>query len=859
MLAESSLQSFRGPLKPSAPSRERSAVRLGILLLSLLMAALSQACLGQQAVASAPGKTNVALASPYTLDPRPSYEHCTDPGDATQLTDGKLTEGHFWVQKGTVGWVHADMARITIDLGKVQPIAGLSFRTAAGTAGVGWPEQLLVFLSEDGKAYSAIGDLVDLSAEHGLPEAVGYRVHTYWTDRLQTKGRFVQIVMVLASSYGFCDEIEVWRGDEAWLTKPVGGREVGDVATYMHSPRAATCVRRCLRLDAAKVRKAIETANMPADKRDASLRKLDELIRQISSVTVADPNKLKAVVPINDLHSKILACNLDVLESRGLKGLVVWQNKRWDPLSIVYAPEPEQVGKVDLSLRMMRGEHRAVAFNITNVGAGWGFRVDMSELRAEGGPATAVVPKLTFHNVEYVDTKEGVVVADALPHLPRQGGIANCAQVPHGTTRQVWVTCSTPEVPAGSYVGDLALLRVGGLVGQASIPADGHMKIPVRVKVEDLTFPNQPTLSLGMWDYTDEPYAYGITKANQPQAIADMKAHFVDTPWAHPSVIGHPEKKHLDADGNLKPGTIDFTRFDRWLEDWKGARRYFVFLSVGKSLTGFEMGTPQFDKLVGQWFTAWAEHCKAKGLKPKQVGVLLVDEPANDEQDRQILAWAKPIKAATDFFCIWIDPTHRKLGTPDQVAMLEACDAICPNVSIFYELGEKAKTFYSNLCKDGRRELWFYWCSGPARQLDPYSYHRLQAWHCWVHGAKGMGFWAYGDTGYANSWCEYMSRGTSFCPAYIAPDSITTSKHWEAVREGVEDYEYLHMLKARVDELTKAGKTSSALAKAKELLEEGPKRVTRWGSISWFTPRNRALADDVRLEVLDALVALSRE
>lgn len=51
---------------------------------------------------------NLARGAKYVMSPPPSYSHCTDPGDATQLTDGQLTEGYFWTQEGTVGWSHAD-------------------------------------------------------------------------------------------------------------------------------------------------------------------------------------------------------------------------------------------------------------------------------------------------------------------------------------------------------------------------------------------------------------------------------------------------------------------------------------------------------------------------------------------------------------------------------------------------------------------------------------------------------------------------------------------------------------------------------------------------------------------------------
>ena len=90
---------------------------------------------------------NLALGRPYTMSPRPNYSYCTDPGDATQLTDGVCTEGYFWTQKTTVGWGGGAPAFITIDLGHVHPIGGASFRTAAGVAGVEWPASLFVFSS----------------------------------------------------------------------------------------------------------------------------------------------------------------------------------------------------------------------------------------------------------------------------------------------------------------------------------------------------------------------------------------------------------------------------------------------------------------------------------------------------------------------------------------------------------------------------------------------------------------------------------------------------------------------------------------------------------------------------------------
>ena len=93
-----------------------------------------------------------------------------------------------------------------------------------------------------------------------------------------------------------------------------------------------------------------------------------------------------------------------------------------------------------------------------------------------------------------------------------------------------------------------------------------------------------------------------------------------------------------------------------------------------------------------------------------------------------------------------------------------------------------------------------YDCSGPTRQFDP-SYFRYQPWNALAAGAKGVQFWAYGDAGGCDSFNEYTAvGGGSFTPVYLSPRSVTASKHWEAAREGLEDYQYVVMLRQRAAE-----------------------------------------------------------
>jgi len=165
------------------------------------------------------------------------------------------------------------------------------------------------------------------------------------------------------------------------------------------------------------------------------------------------------------------------------------------------------------------------------------------------------------------------------------------------------------------------------------------------------------------------------------------------------------------------------------------------------------------------------------------------------------------------------------------------------------------------------KKLWFYSARGPARLFDPYYYHRLQAWHCWRHGGAGMGFWNYWN--YYNepdgtAWNEYVTsaaEGKSFGVAYTTPDSVTDGKHWEAVREGIEDYEYLRMLRDRIEELKARDVRAPALEEAAEMLKAVPEEVApryHMGDTLWCADKDRSVADRCRVQVLKALDSLKQ-
>ena len=271
------------------------------------------------------------------------------------------------------------------------------------------------------------------------------------------------------------------------------------------------------------------------------------------------------------------------------------------------------------------------------------------------------------------------------------------------------------------------------------------------------------------------------------------------------------------------------------------------------------MGTPAFERAVSAWITWWVSKLGEWKVAPEQLGLLLVDEPYTTEQDRIIIEYAKVIRAAQPKVVIWEDPTWRDpaKATP---GLFEACDVLCPNLPMWIEEGPAFAKIYLAQRQAGRR-LWFYSCSGPGRLLDPYGYHRLSAWSCWKFGAEGEGFWAFGDSNGASSWNEYLSSIGAFTPLFLDAATVTTGKHMEAIREGVEDFEYLNLLRDRIAILERQGVVNNDVARARTLLATAADRVLRGqtrSSLEWKTAGDRNVADRVRIELLDALVRLAR-
>ena len=180
-----------------------------------------------------------------------------------------------------------------------------------------------------------------------------------------------------------------------------------------------------------------------------------------------------------------------------------------------------------------------------------------------------------------------------------------------------------------------------------------------------------------------------------------MRSHFVDTPWATSAVLPWPKADAFDAQNNLK-AEMDFSKLDEWIALWPGARRYFVFASVGDWFAGATSADSNFAPRVASWSKALSAHMTQLGLQPKQLGILLVDEPHSDEQDAVIASWAKAINAAAPELTLFSDPIWlRPDQTKNQDAITEM-DLLSFHIPVFKDGGPEVEAYARNLKRNGK-------------------------------------------------------------------------------------------------------------------------------------------------------------
>ena len=753
----------------------------------------------------------------------------------TTLTDGVYTEKALWNQEGVLGWEPKQPVEITIDLRKDQTISGVSFSSICeNNEWVQWPADIRIFTSADSKTWQYAGELISLSRKNGEPTMEGAARYRFTTRDLRARGRYVSLIVFPHMMCFFTDEIEVYGGSDTVSASPTPNRAIDDPMADALRQYFNSRIQYRLNSDAKAVREALSRWNISRSQKHLLNARLDSIEKKIPTVEQENSPSFRAILPINEVDTEIFSVYGSVMKYAGLPRFFAWKVGRYDLISPMGVPEKKPAA-ASISITMMKNEYRADSILFTNASD----KPMNARLTLKGLPGGRNPEWLSIYAIPWTDTNLGIPVAAALVPAKYENG-EFAVPIPAGMTSKIWLTVDSSKLQSGRYRGTLTAKSAGTSL---SVPFDLHVSTVSMAA---------PRLSFTQWDYTFSPGRYAVTPGNINAAVAMMRSHFMDSPWAGHSDIELPAKESFDENGKLvKP--LTFAGLDAWLKRWNGARHYLLFLNAPTSIAGCEMGTEAFNIRVGQWAKALGDHIRASGIKPEQFGIMIRDEP-NVEALKVIIAWARPIREAVPGIIIFQDCNNSNaFKTPNEIQAHQLSDISCPEIGPFYRGGKGMKDFVSGLLA-AKHQIWLYQCYGPARLLDPYQYNRMEAWHCFKYGATGMGMWAFADTGsFKDSWNEYTSAGPSYSPVYFKGDEVFSGIHYESSREGIEDYEYLSMLRDAMQDSRNVAYRPHAEQLLKETVDVvlGKNYVPNANKWTWNNDRSKA--DAYRLKVLALL------
>jgi len=417
-----------------------------------------------------------------------------------------------------------------------------------------------------------------------------------------------------------------------------------------------------------------------------------------------------------------------------------------------------------------------------------------------------------------------------------------------GKNQPLWLTFSAGSAEPGDYDGALLL--------KTSL---GKVRVPLRAHVYDFTLPKETHLksALGLSTRRLNEYHNPRNQKEKEAVYEKYLRNFAEHRISPYSFFAYsPIDVRFVGEGTNKHAQVDFRRFDWAATGWLDQEHFNTFMlplrgmgggtfhsrHLGE-LEGFKEGTPEFARLFQDYLSQIEAHLRERGWLSKAY-TYWFDEPEPKDYEF-VVEGMKRLKAAA--------PGIKRMLTE------EPEPALFGNVDIWCGLTPK---WTPELVKERRQageEVWWYICCGPrAPYITEFIDHpgtelRLWPWQSWQYGVRGILIW---ETVYWTSptalpppklqdpWTDPMSYETGYGkkpgeigywgngdgrflypprrePTADQPpclDAPIDSLRWENLRDGMEDYEYLWLLRqAMQQELARAGETS-VYRQARELL-----------------------------------------
>ncbi len=474
----------------------------------------------------------------------------------------------------------------------------------------------------------------------------------------------------------------------------------------------------------------------------------------------------------------------------GPSALVVWVVDSLTRVQPTDSPGPDVAARI----KAARNEYEAfqIVIRATNGQALSNVSVAASPLIGPGGASAGPVRLYREHYIHVTSPSPQSPYAPGWwpdPLIPfvhpttgqPLGGRFPSAPFPvsSGQNQPIWVEVHVaPNAPAGTYEGAL------------TVTADGHasVRVPVTLTVWNITLPTRP--SLQTWfggldtqdhfeEYLDELLRHGVSVLPPSRTLPEIR-----------------QDGSIDTSGSDAALAEFLERATTWtIPWWPGGHPFPDALGANRVRTQ-------------RYLREMQDYLRSRGWLRRAV-LFLYDEPDTSDKMREAVAYARVAREAA--------PDLRILVTT-------------PIRSEFYNLVNlwvppfRAQNPRLTRNRQGRgEEVWSYTALAlcracPTWLLDyPLFHHRLPAWINWSTGLTGLLYWA------TNHWRESTdpwTNPTTYGPhngegALVYPGEVVgypgpvTSLRLKAIRDAIEDYEYLTMLASLGDRASAADIASS--------------------------------------------------
>lgn len=404
------------------------------------------------------------------------------------------------------------------------------------------------------------------------------------------------------------------------------------------------------------------------------------------------------------------------------------------------------------------------------------------------------------------DTPETEIIHHAPGEFPDYLMDKNPVKVLADQTQPIWLTVFVPSSSSpGSYTG-----RISIQAGKTEESVD------IDLLVHSATLPSEKSLFLTNWVKPANIAKFAKVRPWSEEHWRLLRSHATSMALHRQNVILTPLQliEIRRESGEL---SFDFSKFDRWVRlfqdsgvdgliegghlggrsgKWKSGfnLRSWEVTEEGRKITlpSVTVESEECEEFLSRFLPALQHHLEDQGWVDRYVQHL-ADEPvdANAESYRCLAHLVRKYA-----------PRLRRIDANMSANLKECLEVWVPVLDQF----DQNMGFYRDRIKDGD-EVWFYTCLGPRgkypnRFIDfSLLKVRLLHWMNFKFGLTGYLHWGYNywtDDPFGDTQPDWSNGAPlpagDMCIVYPGPNGPIESIRYEAMRDGVEDYELLRLL-----------------------------------------------------------------